>query len=76
MQGNCCGVAATAETNVFHTTLGGPIMKPINFLHLAWSDAGLKGPVIFTAICSSVATQVGKTDTEIQINSQRQMAAC
>ncbi|KAM7386012.1 hypothetical protein PAMA_008908 [Pampus argenteus] len=46
--------------------LGCKLSKPSKFLHLAWSDAGLKGPVSFTLIRSSVATQAERHLSETE----------
>ena len=57
-EGKCCRNGPKSDY-VFHTTHGGPIHKPVPFLLMAWKDAGFEGPVNFTMIRSSVATQVG-----------------
>ncbi|KAI3366574.1 hypothetical protein L3Q82_009183 [Scortum barcoo] len=46
-EGKCCPPGREGN-NVFHTVLGGPIMKPNSFLHMAWvDDAGCRGTVNF-----------------------------
>ncbi|XP_049456923.1 uncharacterized protein LOC125903812, partial [Epinephelus fuscoguttatus] len=57
--GKCCK-PGQASKYVFHTVLGKQIQKPLNFLHLAWVDAGMQGTVSFNMIRSSVSTQANK----------------
>ncbi|KAE8299896.1 hypothetical protein D5F01_LYC00019 [Larimichthys crocea] len=63
--GKCCS-RGTDSTNIFHTSQGCRLTKPSNFLYLAWTDAGLKGPVSFNLIRSSVATQAERHLSETE----------
>ncbi|KAM7401468.1 hypothetical protein PAMA_005597 [Pampus argenteus] len=63
--GKCCS-RGKDSANIFHTFQGCKLSKPSRFLHLAWSDAGLKGPVSFTLIRSSVATQAERHLSETE----------
>ncbi|XP_071319573.1 uncharacterized protein [Trachinotus anak] len=63
--GKCC-IGRKDSANIFHTFQGCRISKPSNFLHLAWIDAGLKGPVSFNLIRSSVATQAERHLSETE----------
>ncbi|CAB1438058.1 unnamed protein product [Pleuronectes platessa] len=63
--GNCC-VKGKSSRNIFHTFLGSSITKPVNFLHLAWTDAGLRGPITFNMIRSSVSTQAERHLSETE----------
>ncbi|KAI3364703.1 hypothetical protein L3Q82_011491, partial [Scortum barcoo] len=54
--GECCLQGEDIQY-VFHTALGRQVGKPSNFLHLAWLDAGMTGPITFGQIRSSVSTQ-------------------
>ncbi|KAM8749867.1 uncharacterized protein AB9X84_014519 [Acanthopagrus schlegelii] len=63
--GKCCP-RGKDSANIFHTFQGCRLTKPSNFLHLAWTDAGLKGPVSFNLIRSSVATQAERHLSETE----------
>ena len=64
-KGNCC-VKGKSSKNIFHTYLGSSITKPVNFLHLAWKDAGLQGAISFNMIRSSVSTQAERHLSETE----------
>lgn len=63
--GKCCP-RGKDSANIFHTFRGCRLTKPAHFLHLAWTDAGLKGPVSFNLIRSSVATQAERHLSETE----------
>ncbi|CAB1437543.1 unnamed protein product [Pleuronectes platessa] len=63
--GNCC-VKGKSSRNIFHTFLGSSITNPLKFLHLAWTDAGLRGPITFNMIRSSVSTQAERHLSETE----------
>ena len=63
--GKCCP-RGKDSANIFHTIQGCRLSKPSNFPHLAWTDAGLKSPVSFNLIRSSVATQAERHLSETE----------
>ncbi|XP_041828812.1 uncharacterized protein LOC121631806 [Melanotaenia boesemani] len=72
LAGGVCCPDGPKSPFVFHTVLGGMIHKPNLMLASAWRDAGCSGPVNFTLIRSSIATQA---DTHLTETGRKKVAS-